>query len=60
MIKLLLGGSPCTKWSIGQTKNREITCEGEGWELFLNYLKAKELFQPDYFLYENNQSAAAS
>jgi DNA (cytosine-5)-methyltransferase 3A len=59
MIKLLLGGSPCTKWSIGQTKNREITCEGEGWELFLNYLKAKELFQPDYFLYENNQSAAA-
>ena len=35
MIKLLLGGSPCTKWSIGQTKNREITCEGEGLGIIL-------------------------
>lgn len=58
MIKILLGGSPCTNWSIGQTKHRETTCEGIGWELFLNYAKAKELFKPDYFLYENNQSAA--
>jgi site-specific DNA-cytosine methylase len=24
MIKILLGGSPCTKWSIAQTKNRNI------------------------------------
>ena len=57
MIKLLIGGSPCQKWSIAQ-KNRETTCSGEGWELFKNYLIAKELFKPDYFLYENNQSAA--
>ena len=58
MIKLLLGGTPCTYWSIGQTQHRETTCEGKGWELFKNYIIAKELFQPDYFLYENNQSAA--
>lgn len=58
MIKLLIGASPCTYWSIGQTKEREVVCEGQGWELFKNYYLAKELFQPDYFLYENNCSAA--
>lgn len=58
MIKLLIGGSPCTKWSIAQKKDRETTAEGEGWELFLNYKIAKEKFKPDFFLYENNKSAA--
>jgi DNA (cytosine-5)-methyltransferase 3A len=29
-----------------------------GWELFRNFLIAKEKFKPDYFLYENNKSAA--
>lgn len=58
MIKLLIGGSPCTYWSIAQTKNRETTAEGLGWELFKNYLIAKEKFKPDFFLYENNKSAA--
>ena len=58
MIKILLGGSPCTHWSIAQTKNRETKAEGIGWELFLNYVVAKEKFQPDYFLYENNWSAS--
>ena len=29
-----------------------------GWELFKNYLIAKEKFKPDFFLYENNVSAA--
>ncbi len=58
-IKLLLGGSPCTYWSVAQsTDKRETTAEGLGWELFKNYLVAKEKFQPDYFLYENNKSAA--
>jgi len=57
-IKLLLGGSPCTHWSIAQKKNREIEAAGQGWELFKNYLIAKEKFQPDYFLYENNKSAS--
>lgn len=58
MIKLLLGGSPCTFWSIAQTKNRETEPSGLGWELFENYLIAKEKFKPDFFLYENNKSAA--
>lgn len=31
-----------------------------GWELFLNYLIAKEKFKPDLFLYENNVSADPS
>lgn len=57
-IKLLLGGSPCTKWSIAQRNNRETKAEGIGWELFENYLIAKEKFQPDFFLYENNKSAS--
>ena len=56
MIKLLLGGSPCTHWSIAQTKNRETEPNGIGWELFENYLIALDKFQPDYFLYENNKS----
>lgn len=57
-IKLLIGGSPCTYWSIAQKSNRETTAEGLGWELFKNYLIAKEKFKPDFFLYENNKSAA--
>nr|DAP53562.1 MAG TPA: Cytosine specific methyltransferase [Caudoviricetes sp.] len=57
-IKLLIGGSPCTYWSIEQKNNRETTAEGLGWELFKNYLIAKEKFKPDLFLYENNKSAA--
>lgn len=58
MIKLLIGGSPCTYWSVAQKKNREVEAKGLGWELFKNYLIAKEKFKPDFFLYENNKSAA--
>lgn len=58
MIKLLIGGSPCTYWSIAQKNNRETEAEGLGWELFKNYLIAKEKFKPDFFLYENNKSAS--
>lgn len=62
MIKILIGGSPCTHWSIVRQKKktrdglRETIAEGLGWELFLNYIIAKEKFKPDYFLYENNES----
>lgn len=56
MMKLLIGGSPCTHWSIAQTKNRETEPSGIGWELFENYLIALEKFKPDCFLYENNKS----
>lgn len=55
-MKLLIGGSPCTHWSIAQTKNRETEASGIGWELFLNYRIARDKYQPDYFLYENNKS----
>ena len=59
-LKLLLGGSPCTHWSIAQTKNRETKAEGIGWELFRNYVIARDKYQPDYFLYENNKSMSAA
>lgn len=57
MKRILIGGSPCTYWSIIQNpKNRETQAEGQGWELFLNYVIAKEKFKPDYWIYENNES----
>lgn len=46
-------------WSIARSGGgRETTASGIGWELFRNYLIAKEKFRPDFFLYENNKSAA--
>ena len=56
MKKILLGGSPCTHWSIAQKKSREVTAEGTGWELFKNYVIVKNKFKPDLFFYENNWS----
>lgn len=33
MKKILIGGSPCTHWSVIQNaKNREIEASGQGWE----------------------------
>ena len=59
MIRILIGGSPCTHWSIAQSREkRETKPSGIGWELFKNFLIAKEKYKPDYFLYENNKSAA--
>jgi site-specific DNA-cytosine methylase len=57
MIKILIGGSPCVHWSIVRSPDdRETQATGLGWELFKNYIIAKEKFKPDYFLYENNKS----
>lgn len=53
---LLIGGSPCTYWSIAQTKNRETTSSGLGWNLFSQYVRALKEAKPKYFLYENNFS----
>jgi DNA (cytosine-5)-methyltransferase 3A len=50
---LLLGGSPCTYWSINK-KDREVTCEGMGFELFQQYVRALNDSSCKYFLYENN------
>lgn len=54
---LLIGGSPCTYWSIAQNKDkRETTASGLGWDLFSQYVRALHEAKPIYFLYENNFS----
>lgn len=59
-VSWLCGGSPCTYWSIAQTKNRETEASGMGWELFSQYVRALHEAQPQYFLYENNYSMSAA
>ena len=58
-VDFLVGGSPCTYWSIAQTKNRETVASGMGWELFSQYVRALREAKPRYFLYENNKSMSA-
>ena len=54
---LLIGGSPCTYWSIAKAGgNRETISSGFGWELFMQYVRALNEAKPQYFLYENNES----
>lgn len=52
---LLLGGSPCTYWSIAK-KDRETTSDGMGFQLFMEYVRALNESECKYFLYENNYS----
>ena len=52
---LLLGGSPCTYWSIAK-KGRETTSDGMGFKLFMEYVRALHESECKYFLYENNYS----
>jgi DNA (cytosine-5)-methyltransferase 3A len=52
---LLLGGSPCTYWSIAK-KGRETTSDGMGFKLFMEYVRALRESECKYFLYENNYS----
>lgn len=52
----LVGGSPCTYWSIAQKNNRETVASGIGWELFSQYVRALHEAQPRFFIYENNKS----
>ena len=49
---LLMGGSPCTFWSIAKN-NREIDKNGMGWKLFERYLLAMKNTNSKHFLYEN-------
>ena len=63
-----IGGSPCTHWSIAQTKNRETTVNrdskgnvllhqsGIGTELFSQFLRMLSEAKPKFFIYENNKS----
>ena len=54
---ILIGGSPCTYWSIAKASDgRETTSSGFGWELFMQYVRALKEVKPKYFLYENNES----
>lgn len=52
---LLIGGSPCTYWSVAKN-NRETTCDGEGFRLFMEFVRALHESECPYFLYENNFS----
>lgn len=52
---LLIGGSPCTYWSIAK-KGREITPDGVGGKLFMHFVRALKESGCKYFLYENNYS----
>lgn len=46
----LIGGSPCTYWSIAQATNRrEKMASGIGWELFSQYVRALKESNPKYF-----------
>lgn len=54
-IDILIGGSPCTHWSIAKGGNgRETTSDGLGFKLFMEYVRALNESKPRYFLYENN------
>jgi DNA (cytosine-5)-methyltransferase 3A len=61
---LLIGGSPCTYWSIARRSaeynsdgvGRETVASGLGWDLFSEYVRALREAKPRYFLYENNSS----
>lgn len=58
-FNLLIGGSPCTYWSIARARGdnvRETRASGLGWELFSQYVRALREVKPKYFLYENNAS----
>ena len=55
-VDFIVGGSPCTYWSIAQKKNRETVASGMGWEHYSQYVRALREAKPKYFIYENNKS----
>ena len=59
-IDYVIGGSPCTYWSIAQKNNRETEASGMGWELFQQYVRAVREAKPKYFIYENNKSMSSA
>lgn len=57
----VVGGSPCTYWSIAQSSDkRETVASGIGWELFQQYVRAIKEVKPKWFIYENNKSMSNS
>ena len=64
-IDLLIGGSPCTEFSSAKCSKtakhkREVVPGGDGWKLFMQYVRALHESKPKYFLYENNYGIADS
>lgn len=59
-VDYVIGGSPCTYWSIAQKNNRETEASGMGWELFRQYVRAVREAKPKYFIYENNKSMSSA
>lgn len=57
---ILMGGSPCTFWSVCKSTGRETEASGMGWELFSRYAKALYEAKPTYFIYENNKSMSSA
>ena len=54
---LVIGGSPCTHWSIAQRADcRETESSGLGWNLFSQFIRALNESEAPFFLYENNYS----
>lgn len=56
---ILIGGSPCTNFSCSKHHKAKVAKErnpgeGEGWNLFMQYVRALHEVKPKYFLYENN------
>ena len=56
---LVIGGSPCTFWSIAKT-GREVDKSGAGWALFMRFVEAARQIKPRFFLYENVASMPVS
>lgn len=54
-IDIVIGGSPCTYWSIAKN-DRETTSDGEGFKLFMQFVRAIRETKSEFFLYENNYS----
>lgn len=62
-IDIVIGGSPCTHWSIARSStakhDREVVASGIGWELFTAFANCIDIVKPKYFLYENNFSISS-
>jgi len=56
-IHMVIGGSPCTTFSIARSnKGRETEKGGIGWALFMRFVDAVRTIKPKYWLYENVNS----
>lgn len=59
---IVIGGSPCTFWSLARSAKakhkREDVPEGLGWKLFEHFERAIKETGAKWFLYENNSSTS--